>query len=116
MRAEQTVKEMAEEVLWRQAKALVERTGQPFENALKVVSETDAGRQLRELADSEHHERRAREWQTSLPCKRAQERHYWWLESYMECLEGKELRAKQVRAEYHALLEEDLASLASLRG
>ena len=111
MRAEQTVKEMAEEVLGRQARVRVDRTGQPFENALKVVSETHAGRQLRELADSEHHERRAREWQTSLPCKRAQERHYWWLESYMESLEGKE-----VRAEYHALLEEDLASLASLRG
>ena len=106
MRAEQTVKEMAEEVLGRQARALVDRTGQPFEDALEVVSETHAGRQLRELADSEHHERRAREWQTSLPCKRAQERHYWWLESYMEWLEGKE-----ARAECPAVLEEELAGL-----
>ena len=34
------------------------------------------------------------------------ERHYSWVESYMEWLEGKE-----ERAHYHALLEEELASL-----
>jgi hypothetical protein len=34
------------------------------------------------------------------------ERHYSWLESYMEWLEGKE-----ERAHYHAHLEEELASL-----
>jgi hypothetical protein len=32
--------------------------------------------------------------------------HYSWLESYMEWLEGKE-----ARAEYHAVLEEELAGL-----
>ena len=106
MRPEQTVAEMAEEVLKRQAKAMVDRTGQPFENALEAVCETDAGRQLRELADGEHHDRRAGEWQTSLPWKRAEERHYSCVESYMEWLEGKE-----VRTEYHAVLEEELASL-----
>ena len=37
MRPEQTVEEMAEEVLGRQARALVDRTGQPFENALEAV-------------------------------------------------------------------------------
>ena len=76
MRAEQTVKEMAEEVLGRQARALVDRTGQPFENALEAVSETHAGRQLRELADSKHHDQKAGEWQSSLPWKRAEEYHY----------------------------------------
>jgi hypothetical protein len=106
MRPEQTVTEMAEEVLGRQAKAMVDWTGQPFENALEAVSETDAGRQLRELANSEHHDQRAGEWQSSLLWKRADERHYSWLESYMEWLEGKE-----VRAEYHAVLEEELACL-----
>ena len=104
MRAEQTVEQMAEEVLGRQARALVDRTGQPFENALEAIASTEAGRQLRELADSEHHDRRAGEWQTSLPWKRADERHYSWVESYMERLEGKE-----ARTEYHALLEEELA-------
>ncbi len=106
MRPEQTVDEMAEEVLARQANTLVDRTGQPFENALEAVCETDAGRQLRELADSEHHDRRAGEWQTSLPWKRAEERHYSWVESYTEWLESKE-----ARTEYHAVLEEELASL-----
>jgi hypothetical protein len=34
------------------------------------------------------------------------ERHYSWVEGYMEWLEGKE-----ERVQYHALLEEELASL-----
>jgi hypothetical protein len=106
MRAEQTVKEMAEVVLGRQARTLVDRTGQPFENALEVVSETHAGRQLRELAGSMHHDQKAGEWQSSPPWKRAEVYHYSWLESYMEWLEGKE-----ARAEYHAVLEEELAGL-----
>ena len=111
MRPEQTVEEMAEEVLVRQAKALVDRTGQPFETSLESVAETEAGRQLRELANSAYSEERAANWQDSLPWQRAEERHYSWLESYMEWLEGKE-----ARAEYHAVVEEELASLASLRG
>ena len=36
----------------------------------------------------------------------AGERHYSWLESYMEWLEG-----KPERVQHHALLEEELASL-----
>ncbi len=111
MRPEQTVEEMAEEVLVRQAKALVDRTGLPFETSLESVAETQAGRQLRELANSAYSEQRAANWQDSLPWQPAEERHYSWLESYMEWLEGKE-----ARAEYHAVVEEELASLASLRG
>jgi hypothetical protein len=38
--------------------------------------------------------------------ERAEERHYYWIEGYMEWLEGKE-----AREEYYTLLEE----LASLR-
>jgi hypothetical protein len=111
VRPAQTVKEMAEKVLVRQAKALVDRTGLPFETSLESVAETEAGRQLRELANSAYSEERAAYWQVSLPWQRAEERHYSWLESYMEWLEGKE-----ARTEYHAVLEEELASLASLRG
>ena len=111
MRPEQTVEEMAREVLVRQAEALVDRTGQPFETSLESVAETQAGRQLRELANSAYSEQRAANWQASLPWQRAEKRHYSWLESYMEWLEGKE-----ARAEYHAVVEEELASLASLRG
>ena len=106
MRPEQTVEEMAEEVLVRQAKALVDRTGQPFETSLVSVAETEDGRQLRELADSAYSEERAANWQVSLPWRRAEERHYSWLESYMGWLEGKE-----AHAEYHAVLEEEFASL-----
>src|ERR671939_299699 len=81
MRPEQTVSEMAEEVLERQAKALAARTRQPLERALKEVANTQAGRQLRELADSAYREQRAEHWQASLPWQRAEERHYSWLES-----------------------------------
>jgi hypothetical protein len=107
LREDQTVFEMAQEVLARQAKALVAQTGQPFESALEAVSKTEAGRKLRDLANGEHRNDRARDWQVGLTLKRAEERYYPWLEGYMEWLEGKE-----AREEYYALLEE----LASLRG
>ena len=73
---------------------------------MKVVADTKAARQLKGLAHSAYSEHRAEEWQDSLPWKRAEERHYSWLESYVGWLEGKE-----ARTEYHALLEEELASL-----
>jgi hypothetical protein len=107
MRPEQTVLEMVEEVLMRQAKALLEQSGQSFEAALAAVSKTDAGRQLIELAEGPHRNQRAREWQEGLAREREEERHYFWIEGYMEWLEGKE-----ARGEYYTLLEE----LASLRG
>ena len=107
MRPEQTVEEMAEEVLVRQAEALVDRTGLPFETSLESVAQTEAGRQLRELANSSYSEERAATWQLSLPWQRAEERHFSLLESYMEWSEDKE-----ACTEYHAVLEE----LASLRG
>ena len=123
MREDQTISEMVEEVLARQAKALAGRTGQPLEAALEVVADTEAGRQLREVANGEHRREKVRDWQTNLLWERAEERlmhligsealsrfaaerHYSWVEGYMEWLEGKE-----ARAEYHALLEEELASL-----
>jgi hypothetical protein len=123
VREDQTISEMAEEVLVRQAKALADRSGQSVEDALEVVADTEAGRQLRELANGEHRYEKARDWQASLLWERAEgrlmhliasdalsrfaaERHYSWVEGYMEWLEGKE-----ARAQYHALLEEELASL-----
>ncbi len=127
MRPDQTVTEMAEEVLSRQAKAMVAQTGELFESALEAVTRTEAGQQLRELATGEHRLEKAQDWQGSLFEERAEgrrlmdlggiasentlsrfkaERHYLWVENYMEWLEGKE-----ERPEYHALLEEELASL-----
>ena len=124
MRPEQTVNEMAEEVLARQAKTMLAHTGQSFESALEAVSSTEAGQQLRDLANGEHRHEKAQDWQGSVFEERAEgqlmhlgiasdplshfaaERHYSWVENYMEWLEGKE-----ERPEYHALLEEELASL-----
>jgi len=123
LHAEQTISEMVEEVLENQAKSLAERTGQAFESALGVVADTEAGQQLRELANGKHRHEKAKEWQANVPFERAEqqlkhlfesnvlrgfagERHYSWVAGYLEWLEGKEARTP-----YHALLEEELASL-----
>ena len=114
---------MAQEVLMRQAKALAHRSGHSLEDAHQAVSHTQAGRQLRVLANGEHRHEKAQAWQASVFWERAEERlmhqigsealsrfaskrPYSWVESYMERLEGKEQRAH-----YHALLDEELASL-----
>ena len=107
----------------RQAKALACRSRQSLEEAHQAVSDTEAGRQLKGLANGEHRHEKASEWQAGVFWGRAEEismrlycsealsrlvaeRHYSWLESYMGWLEGKE-----ERAHYHAHLEEELASL-----
>jgi hypothetical protein len=121
MQKDQTVSEMAQEVLERQAKALAHRSGHSLEDARRAVAETEAGRQLRDLANGAHRHEKAKEWQGSVFWERAEERlmHLYcsealsrfaaerphtWLEGYMERLEGKE-----ERAQYYALLEEELA-------
>ena len=123
MHRDQTISEMVEEVLANQAMSLAEQTGQAFESALGVVASTEAGQQLRELANGEHRHEKAREWLASVQWERAEqqlnhlfgsdvlsrfagERHYSWVAGYLEWLEGKEARTR-----YHALLEEELASL-----
>jgi hypothetical protein len=74
MRAEQTVSEMAQEVLSRQARALAHRRGCSLEDARRAVSDTQAGRQLRDLANGEHRHEQARAWQASAFWDRAEER------------------------------------------
>jgi hypothetical protein len=119
MRPDQTVAEMAEEVLWRQAKAMVSHTREPFESALEAVASTEAGQQLRELANGEHRHKKAQDQQARSMLRErieghlmqlgiASERHYYsWVENYTEWLKGKE-----ERPEYHALLEEELETLS----
>jgi len=102
---------MDQEVLMRQAKSLAQRSGQSLEDARQAVSDTEAGRQLRDLAMGEHRHEKARHWQASVFWDRAEERlmhqigseavsrfaaerPYSWVESYMERLEGKEERAR----------------------
>jgi hypothetical protein len=70
----QTVQEMAEEVLERQAMALAHRSGHSLEDARQAVSDTEAGRQLRDLAQGEHRYEKAQDWQGSVFWGRAEER------------------------------------------
>jgi hypothetical protein len=103
---DQSVFDMAQEVLENQARSMTLQTGQTFSAAMQAVGDTEAGRQLRELRDGPHRNEKAEKWQVSLLWGRIEEHHYSWLEGYMEWMRGKE-----ARAEYHALLEEELASL-----
>ncbi len=70
----QRVTDMATAVLTRQAEARAERTGEPFEEALAAVLETEAGRQLGELRDGPNRAEEAERWQEHLPQKRVKER------------------------------------------
>jgi hypothetical protein len=73
MRAQQTVSEMAQEVLSRQARTLAQRTGEPLLQALEAVVETPAGRQLEELRCGVHQDEEARYWQANLLFERVSE-------------------------------------------
>jgi hypothetical protein len=69
MRENQSVSEMAAEVLARQADARSRATQESREEALRAVLQTEPGRRLGELRDE-----RADRWQPSLPRERAEER------------------------------------------
>jgi hypothetical protein len=73
MRAEQTVNEMVQVVLSRQAKAQARRTGQSHASARAAVVETPAGRQLEELRCGAHQHEEVRYWQANLLFKRMSE-------------------------------------------
>jgi hypothetical protein len=73
MQPEQTVAEMAEEVLLRQANARAERTGQSLAAARTAVMQTPAGRQLEELRNGGHQDEQARYWQANLLFERVSE-------------------------------------------
>ena len=75
MKKNQRVAEMAEKALARQARARAERTGEPFEEALKAVRTTEGGRQLEELREGPHRHKRAADWQEDMARERDEERH-----------------------------------------
>ena len=75
LQEDQSVSEMAQEVLMRQAKALAHRSGHSLEDACRAVSDTQAGRQLRDLATGEHRHEKAKQWQASVICERAEKRY-----------------------------------------
>jgi hypothetical protein len=74
MRDDQTVAEMANEVLLRQAKARADRNGDPIEAAMRAVVGTEAGRQLAELRDGPHADEGVEEWQVGIARERAKAR------------------------------------------
>jgi hypothetical protein len=74
MREDQSVAEMANEVLMRQAKRRSDRNGEPIEVAMEAVLNTEAGKQLRELRNGPHAEERVEEAQVGAARERAQKR------------------------------------------
>jgi hypothetical protein len=71
----QRVGDIADEVLARQARTRAQRTGESFEEALKAVRKTEAGRQLEELSEGPHRDERADQWQEDMTRERTEERH-----------------------------------------
>jgi hypothetical protein len=74
MQEKQRVADMAAEILARQAEARAEWSGEPLEEALKAVLETEAGQQLTGLRDGPHRDEEAKRWQDELAPKRAKKR------------------------------------------
>ena len=74
MQPEQTVAEMANEVLMRQAKARAGRNGEPIEAAMGAVVGTEAGKQLAGLRDGPHAGEGVEEWQVGIAQQRAKAR------------------------------------------
>ena len=71
---DQTVAEMANEVLMRQAKTRSDRSGEPIEEAMEAVLNSEAGKQLKDLRDGPHGEEGVEEWQVGLARERARKR------------------------------------------
>ena len=69
----QTVSEMAEETLSRQAGFHARRTGQSLAEARVAVLGTPAGRELGEIGSGSHQHEEARYWQANLQFERATE-------------------------------------------
>ena len=74
MREDQSLAQMANEVLMRQAKVRADRSGEPIASSMEAVLNTEAGKQLRELRDGPHSEESVEQAQVSVARDRAQER------------------------------------------
>ena len=95
MQQNQSVSEMATEVLARQAGARAKRTGESLEVALRAVLQTEAGRRLGQLRNGVHRDERADRWQPSLPRERAEERRQDRLDERSRLREEERSRARQ---------------------
>jgi len=74
VRQDQSLAEMANEVLMRQAKVRADRSGEPIEEAMEAVLNTETGKQPKELRDGPHSEESLKEAQVGVARERAQER------------------------------------------
>ena len=110
MRENQSVSEMAAEVLARQADARARATQESREEALKAVLQTEPGRRLGELRDGEHRDERADRWQTSLPGERAEERKRERLREERRRLREEEL-SRARRAEWESFVRNERREL-----
>src|SRR5215208_2131952 len=95
MQKNQSVSEMATEVLARQAGARARRTGESLAEALRAVLQTDAGRRLGRLREGDHRDERADEWQPNLPQERAEERRQEQLQERRRLKEEERNRARK---------------------
>ena len=107
MHKNQGVAEMAIDVLARQAGERANQTGKPFEEALKGVLETEAGRQLKELRDGPRHNEQADQWQEDLVQQRAQER---------KREQAEERKRAQQAAAWEQFMQEELRELELRKG
>jgi hypothetical protein len=74
VREDQSLAQMANEVLMRQAKVRADRSGEPIEEAMEAVLNTEAGKQLKELRDGPYSEVSVEQAQVSAARDRAKER------------------------------------------
>src|ERR687898_428116 len=95
MQKNQSVSEMATEVLARQAGVRAKRTGESLEEALRAVLQTEAGRRLGQLRDGPHRDERAEQWQPSQSRERAEERRQGQLEERRRLREEERGRARK---------------------
>ncbi len=98
---------MAVDVLARQAGVRANRTGEPFEEALKTVLETEAGRQVGELRDGPHANEKAQDWQKDLVQQRTRER---------KREQAEERRREQDAAAWGRFMKAELRELGLRRG
>jgi hypothetical protein len=95
MQKNQSVSEMATEVLARQAGARAKQTGESLEAALRAVLQTEAGRRLGQLRGGIHRDERAEQWQPSLARERAEERRQAQLEERRRLKAEERIRARK---------------------
>src|SRR5215211_5829207 len=95
MQKNQSVSEMATEVLARQVGARAKRTGESLAEALRAVLQTEAGRRLGRLRDGPHRDERADQWQPNLPQERAEERRLAQLEERRRLSKEERIRARK---------------------